>query len=71
MLSAVEGMENKVTTEVELPKTMKSTVEDSGVKDGKDNSFDPWIVFTAGQAAAKEESFEEAADLFSSVLANL
>ena len=37
----------------------------------KAGSFDAWTAFAAGQAAAKEGSNEEAADLFSSVLESL
>jgi hypothetical protein len=65
MLSATEEMEKKTTTEE--VKTMKPLV----VKVEEANSFEPWIAFAAGQAAAKEGNFEEAADIFSSVLEDL
>jgi hypothetical protein len=33
--------------------------------------FEPWAVFAAGKAAVQQDDFEEAVDLFSSVLSHL
>lgn len=35
------------------------------------DDFDPWTVYEAGKKAAKEGDFEQAVDIFSSVLESL